>query len=148
MNTIQLQTLASTLSEIAKGAEWQCQWEADGWGPPLGRDVEYCLRNNVPIRIAPGQSQPMPSNTGGPAFPQILAFNDSQAHIAGEYFCNADGMSLRDYIAVRALQAHLSIPNAHTLLKEAQFTSAELCCASYEWADEMLAARAAGKEGA
>ena len=52
MNITQLKELASTLDQIADGAEWECKWMLE-WAHPAGRDLEYCLRNNVPIRIKP-----------------------------------------------------------------------------------------------
>ena len=51
MNKHQLREMAATLLAIADGAEWECFWEADGWGDPLGRDIEYCISNRVRIRI-------------------------------------------------------------------------------------------------
>lgn len=49
-----------------------------------------------------------PINDGGPAFPQPLAFNDGQAHVAGEYFADCNGMTLRDWFAGKALQGELA----------------------------------------
>lgn len=50
MSPRELKILATRLSAIADGAEWECEW-AEGWGPPLGRDVEYCIAHRVPIRL-------------------------------------------------------------------------------------------------
>jgi hypothetical protein len=59
MNAAKLKQLGETLSAIAEGAEWECQWE-DGWAHPNGRDVEYCIANRVPIRLK--QLTPFESN--------------------------------------------------------------------------------------
>jgi hypothetical protein len=55
MNLDELKDLAEVLTAIADGAEWECKWSADGWGDPLGRDVLYCVKSHIPIRIKPGQ---------------------------------------------------------------------------------------------
>jgi hypothetical protein len=51
MNKEELRELAGILLAIANGAEWECYWETDGWGHPVGRDIEYCISNRVRIRI-------------------------------------------------------------------------------------------------
>jgi hypothetical protein len=51
MSADELKRLGETLSAIAEGAEWECQWEEKGWAHPNGRDVEYCIANRIPIRI-------------------------------------------------------------------------------------------------
>lgn len=57
-----------------------------------------------------------------------------------------EGMTLRDWIAGKVLQAHLSIELTHTRLAEKDITPMETVNACYQWADLMLIAR--GKEGA
>ena len=51
MNKHQLREMAETLLAIADGAKWECYWSLHGWGHPLGRDIKYCIRNRVRIRI-------------------------------------------------------------------------------------------------
>jgi hypothetical protein len=51
MNKEELRELAGILLAIANGAEWECYWKTDGWGHPVGRDIEYCIANRIPIRI-------------------------------------------------------------------------------------------------
>jgi hypothetical protein len=51
MNKDELRELAGILLAIANGAEWECYWETDGWGHPVGRDIECCIANRIPIRI-------------------------------------------------------------------------------------------------
>jgi hypothetical protein len=63
------------------------------------------------------------TNTGGPAFPTTLY----------EHGGEADGMTLRDYFAAKAMQSLITV---QFQTKQAQ--SAE---AAYEWADAMLKAR-------
>jgi hypothetical protein len=56
MNSTELKALAVVLNAVANGAEWECKWDGNGWGSPLGRDVEYCIVNRIPIRIV-GESR-------------------------------------------------------------------------------------------
>ena len=86
------------------------------------------------------------SSDGGPAFPipgegtwldPKTCVNWSPYH----------GMSLRDYFAGKAFQAHLSMPETHDILKRGSIKPFELAQAAYEWADAMIAARN-GKEPA
>jgi hypothetical protein len=51
VNRTELKDLAAILSAIADGAEWECFWASDGWGNPVGRDIEYCISHRVPIRL-------------------------------------------------------------------------------------------------
>jgi len=51
MNKEELRELATTLLAIAGGAEWECLWLTRGWSNPLGRDIEFCIANRIPIRI-------------------------------------------------------------------------------------------------
>jgi hypothetical protein len=44
-----------------------------------------------------------PINDGGPAFPQTITFCDGQPQIAGQYFENSEGMTMRDWFAGQAL---------------------------------------------
>lgn len=55
--------------------------------------------------------------------------------------CDADGMTLRDYFAAKAMQGQLSIlENVRALARE-QIKLEDICIASYEVADAMLKAR-------
>jgi hypothetical protein len=67
------------------------------------------------------------TNTGGPAFPTTLY----------EHGGEADGMTLRDYFAAKAMQAYLSGPDRDS------FTFDQWAVPSYEMADAMLKARQA-----
>ncbi len=70
----------------------------------------------------------MSNNTSGPAFPIIIG--------AGRVRKD-DGMSLRDYLAAKAMQGFAADPNyAATLEEMAEW--------SYKWADAMLAEREKG----
>ena len=69
------------------------------------------------------------TKTGGPAFP-FPAYEYSN----GELIHGADGMTLRDYFAAKAMQALLSI-HGGTLEKDAEV--------AYKMADAMLKARTA-----
>jgi hypothetical protein len=48
----------------------------------------------------------------------------------------SDGMTLRDYLAAQAMQSLLWNPDANLDSKE------DVCAAAYEYADEMMKARA------
>jgi hypothetical protein len=72
---------------------------------------------------------------GGPAFPQSLTFSpEGIAHVAGEYFANCDGMTLRDWLAGMALPS---------VYKEGvgEITETEMALDCYRIADAMIAAR-------
>lgn len=72
-------------------------------------------------------------NTGGPAFPSKEEKEEIE-EIGGTYIEHHLGMTLRDYIAAKALQGLLSNPTR--VGGEHDF-----CDASYCWADAMLKAR-------
>jgi len=71
-------------------------------------------------------------NTGGPAFP---IQGHSTRNGQGFQLVMADGMTLRDYFAAKAIQSLITV---QFQTKQAQ--SAET---AYEWADAMLKAREA-----
>ena len=54
-----------------------------------------------------------------------------------------DGMTLRDYFAAKAMQAHLSMPETHTAISTNKTTFQNVCSGCYAWADAMLKAREA-----
>ena len=54
---------------------------------------------------------------------------------------NSRGMSLRDYFAAKAMQGQLSILQNVTALAREQIKLEDVCIASYEVADAMMAAR-------
>ena len=73
----------------------------------------------------------MAKNDGGPAFPVDMDFEN--------YHTKSEGMSLRDYIAVAAMQqAMLSPTRAGTPMSEILRTVSK---AAYQFADAMLAER-------
>jgi hypothetical protein len=53
------------------------------------------------------------------------------------------GMTLRDYFAAKAMQAHLSMPETHTAIATNKTTFQNVCGGCYAWADAMLKAREA-----
>ncbi len=71
----------------------------------------------------------MEDKTGGPAFP-------TPAHNLQN-----DGMTLRDYFAAKAMQAHLGNPKIQDALQKMELTPNKLAIGAYHWADEMLKAR-------
>ena len=75
------------------------------------------------------------TNTGGPAFPTPKIVVNEQGQITG-FAVDADGMTLRDYFAAKAMQAILSNP---------EYTGEDsgLAAHSYNVADAMLKAREA-----
>jgi hypothetical protein len=53
------------------------------------------------------------------------------------------GMTLRDYMAAKAMQAQLSLPETLLAISKKQITADQVCGSCYEWADAMLKAREA-----
>ena len=53
------------------------------------------------------------------------------------------GMTLRDYMAAKVLQAQLSIPETIIAISSNKITVQNVCGSCYEWADAMLKAREA-----
>ena len=53
------------------------------------------------------------------------------------------GMTLRDYFAAKAMQAHLSMPETHTAISTNKTTFQNVCGGCYAWADAMVKAREA-----
>ena len=72
------------------------------------------------------------SNTGGPAFPTPKIVVNEQGQITG-FAVDADGMTLRDYFAAKAMQAWLVGVNEPGERRCADF--------AYKMADAMLKAR-------
>lgn len=104
MNKSELKKLAGIISAIADGAEWECWWESGededgnpipGYGPPLGRDVEYCIANRIEIRLKDPQENPPVIDDGGPVA------SGMEVHTQGESqrLTPIGGMSLRDWLA-------------------------------------------------
>ncbi len=73
---------------------------------------------------------PKDTQNGGPAFPVDPALGD------------AEGMSLRDYFAAKAMEG-LIVASGIEGVKNGGKIFAELCTASYAYADQMLRARQA-----
>jgi hypothetical protein len=71
-----------------------------------------------------------------PAFPSSneVTLNDwvSSGH---------SGMTLRDYMAARAMQAQISLPETLFAISKKTITADQVCGSCYEWADAMLKAR-------
>jgi len=81
-----------------------------------------------------------------PAFPgkqKALLIKSEHLDIAKEYEIDQNGMTLRDYFAAKAMQAHLSMPETHTAISTNKTTFQDVCGACYAWADAMLKAREA-----
>jgi len=53
------------------------------------------------------------------------------------------GMTLRDYMAAKVLQAQLSMPEIAIAISTNKITFQDICGGCYEWADAMLKAREA-----
>ena len=51
------------------------------------------------------------------------------------------GMTLRDYMAAKVLQAQLSMPEIAIAISTNKITFQDICGGCYEWADAMLKAR-------
>ena len=72
----------------------------------------------------------MSKDTGGPAFPQPT---DSTLS-----WC---GMTLRDYFAAKAMQAHVQREDVFAAIAKNRLTPEKVCSGCYAWADAMLEAR-------
>jgi hypothetical protein len=70
-----------------------------------------------------------------PAFPQLVLSNNG-AYVEG-------GMTLRDYMAAKAMQAQISLPETLFAISKKTITADQICGSCYEWADAMLKAREA-----
>ena len=51
------------------------------------------------------------------------------------------GMTLRDYMAAKVLQAQLSMPEIAIAISTNKITFQDICNGCYEWADAMMKAR-------
>ena len=51
------------------------------------------------------------------------------------------GMTLRDYFAAKAMQAHVQREDVFAAIAEGRLTPEKVCTGCYQWADEMLKAR-------
>ena len=71
-------------------------------------------------------------DTGGPAFP-----------VTSDNYANSEsvGMTLRDYFAAKAMQAHVQREDVFAAIAENRLTSEKVCSGCYAWADKMLEAR-------
>jgi hypothetical protein len=81
-----------------------------------------------------------------PAFPgkqKALLIKSEHSDIAKQYEIDQNGMTLRDYFAAKAMQAHLSMPETHTAISTNKTTFQNVCGGCYAWADAMLKAREA-----
>jgi hypothetical protein len=134
------------LDAISKGAEWECYWNSvededgnpiPGYGPPLGRDIEYCIANRIAIRLKDSPPQPAahPINDGGQISPQML---DADGRVL---MAPIGGMTLRDYFAAKAMVAYLSLDRTSASIAADIITPMDMAGGCYEWADLMIAAR-------
>ena len=79
----------------------------------------------------------MNTNTGGPAFPTGMIFDDKGVIVGGN-----NGMTLRDYFAAKAMQGLLANPKlANEILKHGGAQSGWIEDSAWAFADEMLKAR-------
>lgn len=69
----------------------------------------------------------MAKPTNPPAFPSV--------------FDHERGMTLRDYMAAKAMQAQISMPETLLTIAQKTITPDQICGSCYEWADAMLKAR-------
>lgn len=76
----------------------------------------------------------MSERDGGPAFPEAIAVGP-----AGDVYPGFSGMSLRDWFAGQALTGLIAHPSAEGSVQS-------ITQWAYDYADAMLAARAAAKE--
>jgi hypothetical protein len=79
------------------------------------------------------------NHTSGWRKKQIM---DTQA-FPNPHRTDISGMTLRDYFAAKAMQAHLSMPETHTAISTNKTTFQNVCDGCYAWADAMLKAREA-----
>lgn len=73
-------------------------------------------------------------NTGGPAFPGFDYIDQYGKK-------NPEGMTLRDYFAAKAMQAHIQREDVFAAIAEDRLTTEKVCSGCYAWADKMLKAR-------
>ena len=79
------------------------------------------------------------SNTGGPAFPTPKIVVNEQGQITG-FAVDADGMTLRDYFAAKAMQADMSTYSEDLIYESSEWFEAR----AEKWygvADAMLKVR-------
>ena len=71
-------------------------------------------------------------DTGGPAFP-----------VTSDNYANSEsvGMTLRDYFAAKAMQAHVQREDVFAAIAKNRLTPEKVCSGCYAWADAMLKAR-------
>jgi hypothetical protein len=67
------------------------------------------------------------TNTGGPAFSPA--------------YTHESGMTLRDYFAAKAMQAHVQREDVFEAIAEDRITPEKICAGCYAWADAMLKTR-------
>jgi hypothetical protein len=146
MNSYELYDLGCLLQSIAHGEEWECEWAKGGWGPPLGRDVEYCLFNRIPIRlkeIAETVTKDEPIDNGGPIAPNMVSQTEVNPHVISESRVKAEGgLTKREYFAGLALQGYLAgRENPTREMQAGDKHHAGVAAACYRYADALLAAR-------
>ncbi|WP_156109537.1 hypothetical protein [Pseudomonas cremoricolorata] len=83
----------------------------------------------------------MSKDTGGPAFPTIGYDSGAAANGIGLSVTDDPGMTLRDYLAAKALQGMLPYPGNEMWGSFAEMTPKQAAESAYGYADAMLAAR-------
>ena len=89
-------------------------------------------------------------NTGGPAFPDFRInlkhkpTHDGLCTTEEEHFISTNGMTLRDYLATKAMAGLLSNRDYHAFDDSKDLSKEHLAKSSYMMADAMLAEREKG----
>jgi len=81
----------------------------------------------------------MATNDGGPAFPTALI----EGSVRGRETGGDEGMSLRDYMAAKAMAAMVANPNTNTGASDVAGAAKAVAGWAYQIADAMLSAREA-----
>ena len=85
----------------------------------------------------------MTINDGGPAFPRPIGHNGGQTFAEREVSPDAEGMSLRDYFAAKAMQAEMITTFSDATPGSAE-AFAKACARSKQTPEQRLAANAYG----
>ena len=89
----------------------------------------------------------MSKDTSDPAFPLALGWVETDMNSGSQKCVDvrdvSHGMSLRDYFAAKALQGMMSYPGNESWGDFARMSAGDAATQAYNYADAMLAARAA-----
>ncbi len=139
MTHTELCELIIVLQGIANGAEWECMWNredgSDGWGNPLGRDVECCLKNRIPMRLKPEPERSVEA--------ELPDFFDAPTSLGGAFAPTLANMGQRDVTALVAMLGYLVGRNSNTSFPGRENHHNTVAKSCYKYADAMIAA---GKE--